>query len=110
MTLVFVALLFCLQDSQARNLGKAVAERSSAGPDGYVAMCLVSRDATDLRDWVQHYLNLGISKVYLFDHNSSIPVIKQVWDYVVEDTVVYHYIEDFDIFEGHNIVQFEAYR
>ena len=108
--LLTVALLICLRGSQARTLGKAVAVRTSAAPDGYVAMCLITRDSNDLRDWIHHYLNLGVSKVYLFDHNSSIPVIKQVWDYVVEDTVVYHYIEDFDIFQGHNIVQFEAYR
>ena len=84
--------------------------RTVAAPDGYLAMCLITRDSVDLRDWLQHYLDLGVSKVYVFDHNSSTPVIKQVWDYVEEQTVVYHYIEDFSLFEGDTIVQFEAYR
>ena len=107
---LLIALVFCLLHSQARSLGTAVAVRTPAAPDGYVAMCLITRDSTDLRDWIRHYLDLGVSKVYLYDHNSSTPVIKQIWDYVVENTVVYHYIEDFDIFQGDNIVQFEAYR
>lgn len=106
---LLVALFICSKANQALGI-QANFVRTYASPDGYVAMCLVTRDATDMRDWIEHYLHLGISKFYLFDHNSSTPVIKELWDYAVEGTVVYHYIEDFDIFQGHHIVQFEAYR
>ena len=103
-------LAACSGLSLARSIGSAGLTRTAAAPDGYLAMCLITRDSVDLRDWVQHYLDLGVSKIYVFDHNSSTPVIKQLWDYEVEQTVVYHYVEDFSFFEGESIVQFEAYR
>lgn len=42
---------------------------------GYVALCLVARDAhADLLEWLNHHLRLGVSKVYLWDHESSPPM------------------------------------
>ena len=76
----------------------------------YVGMCAIVRDSLDLRDFVDHYMSLGVNKIYIFDHNSSIPVIKQLWDYAEAGIVEYHYIEDFVFFKGDAIVQFEAYR
>ena len=108
--LFFAALVISPVARSARSLEEASLMRTAAPPDGYVAMCLLARDSTDLRDWVGHYLKLGVSKVYLYDHNSSRPVIKQLWDYTEEGTVVYHYIEDFAIFQGDTIVQIKAYR
>ena len=60
--------------------------------------------------FVDHYVSLGVNKIYIFDHNSSAPVIKQLWDYTEAGIVKFHYIEDFILFNGDAIVQFEAYR
>ena len=112
--LLFAALAACSKVQCTRSLKAThstfTLRHEAASPDGYVAMCLIARDSLALRDWLEHYLDLGVSKVYLYDHNSSTPLIKQLWDYVEEETVVYHYVQDFDIFQGDSIVQFEAYR
>ncbi len=60
----------------------------------YVGLCAIIRDSLDLRDFVDHYVSLGVIKIYIFDHNSSTPVIKQLRDYTEAGIVEYHYIED----------------
>ena len=37
----------------------------------YVAMCLVSSETgEEVREWLDHYLRLGVDKFYVFDHNA----------------------------------------
>eukprot|EP00887_Chlorella_sp_A99_P002865 scaffold6.g2865.t1 len=53
----------------------AAAEREPCPPPS-VALCLLARDEwpEDLDEWLQHYKRLGVSKVYLYDNNSSTPL------------------------------------
>lgn len=42
-------------------------------PEGYVALCVIVKDqAADLREWLQYHRWIGISRVYLFDNNSTV--------------------------------------
>ncbi len=81
--------------------------RPSLSRHNYLGLCVI---VLDLRDFVDHYMALGVSNIHIFDHNSSTPAIKQFWDYAKAGIVEYHYIEDFILFNGEAIVQFEAYR
>eukprot|EP00887_Chlorella_sp_A99_P002866 scaffold6.g2866.t1 len=56
-------------------------KRSASAPapaNGSVALCLVAKDEnpTDLDEWLEYHRRLGVSKVYLFDHNSSTPAFE----------------------------------
>ena len=39
---------------------------------------------------------LGVSKFYIFDNNSTVPLLDEVWDYVQSGLVQYQYIVEFD--------------
>jgi hypothetical protein len=42
-------------------------------PHGYVAICAIVKDQKeDLQEWVMYHKWLGVSKIYLFDHNSTV--------------------------------------
>lgn len=59
---------------------------------GYLAACLLARDGNrDLREWTEYHLWAGVDKIYLFDHNSTEPMFKEVHDYVTEGKVQYTY-------------------
>ena len=70
-TLALLALAACSTLALAQDVGTERLPCTAAAPDGYLAMCLITRDSVDLREWVQHYVDLGVSKVYVFDHNST---------------------------------------
>lgn len=42
-------------------------------PEGYVALCvIVKNQAADLQEWLQYHRFIGISRVYLYDNNSTV--------------------------------------
>ena len=45
----------------------------------------------DLREWVEHHVGLGVSKVYLLDSNSSRPVGRSIADYIAGGVVDFYY-------------------
>ena len=58
----------------------------------YVAMCLVVKDQPrDVVEWVQHHQQLGVGKFYIFDHNSSVPLITELYPQVDTGLVRYQY-------------------
>ncbi|KAG2486229.1 hypothetical protein HYH03_015054 [Edaphochlamys debaryana] len=60
---------------------------------GYLAACLVVKDGNgDIREWIEYHLWAGVDKIFLFDHNSSIPMLRELEDYVVAGKVQYTYL------------------
>jgi hypothetical protein len=56
--------------------------------ESYFAMCLIIRDAgEDLPEWIEYHHRMGASKFYIFDHNSTVPVINYIRDYVLSGLV-----------------------
>ena len=48
-------------------------------PEQYLALCLAAKDQhLDLREWLDHHLALGVSKIYLFDDHSDPPMLPAV--------------------------------
>jgi hypothetical protein len=66
-------------------------------PPGSVAACLVARDAhDDLGEWIHHHLKLGISKIYVYDHASSPPMLPVVQSWVHAGAVQYTHFTSYN--------------
>ena len=49
----------------------------------YVAMCLAVKDQhADIREWLEHHMRLGVGKFYIYDNNSSRPMLPEFFDLV----------------------------
>ena len=60
------------------------------------AVCLVVRDQhVDIREWLHHHAALGVSKFYVFDNNSSSPMLSQLEDLARRGIVEYHFLTSF---------------
>ncbi|PNH07509.1 hypothetical protein TSOC_006031 [Tetrabaena socialis] len=72
----------------------AAAGRLAHHPPQYLAACLLLRDASrvDVREWVEYHLWAGVDKIFLFDHNSRLPVFADVVDYALSGRVQYTYL------------------
>ena len=69
------------------------ARRLSQSGHTPVALCLAVKDEhKDLREWVDYHRGIGVSKFYIFDNNSSKPLLSELTDYIQEELVQYHYI------------------
>jgi hypothetical protein len=56
--------------------------------ESYFAMCLIIKDGVeDLPEWIEYHYRLGASKFYIFDHNSTVPAINFIRDYVLSGLV-----------------------
>jgi hypothetical protein len=50
---------------------------------GYLAACLaIKNQAEDVREWALHHLALGVTKIYIKEHNSSSPALGAIQDLV----------------------------
>ena len=45
-----------------------------------------------MREWVDYHRMIGVSKFYIFDNNSSVPLMSILSDYIQEELVQYHYL------------------
>lgn len=61
----------------------------------YVAICATSRDdfLTDLEEWIEYHLRIGVDVVYFIDHHSKVPKFNGLVDYIRRSEVVYHFLE-----------------
>ncbi len=60
----------------------------------YFAMCLVVKNERDLPEWIEYHKRMGCAKFYIFDHNSSVPMIGSIFNYVSSGLVEYSFILD----------------
>ena len=57
------------------------------------AVCLVVRNQhADIREWLEHHIALGVGRFYVFDNNSTRPMLDTVLDLVQAGTVDYQYL------------------
>ena len=64
--------------------------------DQYFAMCLITKDEHEaLAEWIEYHKRLGSSKFYIFDHNSTIPVLNGIQEYVTSGLVEYFYFTNY---------------
>ena len=63
--------------------------------NAYFAMCLITKnDNLDLREWIEYHHRKGCDKFYISDHNSTVPVLDSILDYVQIGLVDYNYVLD----------------
>ena len=66
--------------------------RNTAAAAAYVAMCLIVKDQPrDVMEWVQYHRSIGADKFYIYDHNSSVPLVKELYPLVNAGVVEYRY-------------------
>lgn len=55
-------------------------------------MCLIVKDQhRDVVEWIQHHRRLGAGQFYIWDHNSSVPLVLELHPFVNEGLVQYQY-------------------
>lgn len=60
------------------------------------AICLVVRDQhADIREWLHHHTALGVGRFYIFDNNSTTPMLSELADFVNTGVVEYHFLTTF---------------
>jgi hypothetical protein len=60
----------------------------------YLAACLIVKNELEyLPEWIEYHRRMGISKFYVFDHNSSVPVITSIRQYVLTNLVEYFFTD-----------------
>lgn len=53
------------------------------GGDAYFAMCLAVKDQhEDIREWILYHNSIGAGRFYVFDNNSTIPMLPVIADMV----------------------------
>ncbi|KAK9834848.1 hypothetical protein WJX81_003498 [Elliptochloris bilobata] len=68
----------------------------SAQSTAYLAVCLVVRDQhADIREWLHHHMALGVGRFYIFDNNSTTPMLGHLEDLVRGGVVEYHFLTAF---------------
>ncbi|PNW77661.1 hypothetical protein CHLRE_10g446150v5 [Chlamydomonas reinhardtii] len=70
----------------------AAAAASGSGSDaGYSALCAVGRNENRyVREWVDYHKCLGFSRIYLYDHGSSVPMSSELGPHL--DSGFLHYV------------------
>lgn len=59
-------------------------------------MCAVVKDQhKDVREWLDWNLALGVGRIYLFDNNSSAPMLPHMADLVAAGSVSYTFFATF---------------
>lgn len=94
--------MYKLRDLQIWNAGNPLTRRellsldmTSILPernDNYFAICAVVKNEQDLPEWIEYHRRMGCSKFYLFDNNSSTPLINSIMTYVSNELVDYSFI------------------
>lgn len=46
-----------------------------------IGICAIAKDENQyLDEWINHYLNLGVDKIWIYDNNSKVPIIEFLGD------------------------------
>jgi len=64
--------------------------KAAPSQEHYSAICVIAKNENKyLREWLQYHRCLGIGKVYIYDHNSTIPMSHNITDFIEEGFVEY---------------------
>lgn len=45
----------------------------------YSAICLIIRDENEyLQEWIRHHISIGFEHIYIYDHNSKVPIAETI--------------------------------
>lgn len=59
-----------------------------------VAICsVVKNQAEDIVEWVLYHMMLGVGVIYIFDHNSTTPMVNELLPFIKTGNVVYQYFK-----------------
>lgn len=65
--------------------------RDSIQHHSYFAICAIVKNEDYLSEWIEYHRRLGCGKFYLFDDNSSVPLIGSIDKYVKSGLVDYNF-------------------
>ncbi len=58
----------------------------------YLAICTIVKDqGKDVLEWALYHLMLGAGRIYIYDHNSSTPLVKELHPLIASGQVEYRY-------------------
>lgn len=64
-------------------LNTARFSEDASSDDAYFAMCIAVKDQhADIREWILHHARIGAGKFYIFDNNSTTPMLDVMKDLV----------------------------
>jgi len=67
----------------------------STPPKQYLAICAVVKDQhEDVMEWALYHMMLGVDTIYIFDHNSTMPMVNVLLPLIKSGHVVYNYFKD----------------
>ncbi len=58
----------------------------------YFSICVMAKDELDLPEWIEYHHRMGADKIYLYDHDSSPPLLNNILSYVMSGLVEYQYV------------------
>jgi hypothetical protein len=71
-----------VNDQHTREYAPPIKAVKSIKPS-YVAICTVVKDQNDdIREWVHYHHWLGVSKIYVYDHESTTPLCQDLDDWI----------------------------
>ncbi|BDA50774.1 probable glycosyltransferase family 92 protein RCOM_0530710 [Coccomyxa sp. Obi] len=76
------------------SLRQLAEETAPAVPPGIAICALVENPQEDLREWVEYHKNLGVTRFYIMDSNSSKPWGREIADYISSGLVDFFYSSD----------------
>jgi len=60
----------------------------------YVAICAIAKDQPeDIVEWALYHLMIGVERIYIFDHNSTVPLINVLYPMVNSGNISYSYFK-----------------
>lgn len=72
-----------------------------------IAICVASKDDNlDIREWAEYHFKIGVSKIYLYDGGSYIPLKFHLIDYIDAGKIWYKYINDTTKSEEHQLIAY----
>lgn len=80
----------CSNVLTSKHLGSTNSQLHSS----YLAICAIVKDQSeDLLEWALYHMMLGAEIIYLFDHNSTVPMINELLPVVKSGNVVYNFFK-----------------
>ncbi|KAG2449567.1 hypothetical protein HYH02_005100 [Chlamydomonas schloesseri] len=88
---VVISLLICSSQCLSVTAASAAAGASSRGGEGnYSALCAVGRNENRyVKEWVDYHKCLGFSRIYLYDHGSTVPMSEQLKGHIASGFLTY---------------------
>ncbi len=103
-----------LEGRSAKATGDLSSNASLAHPvtpdRAYLAICAIVKDQhLDLLEWIEWHRCLGVQRFYIYDNNSTVPLMVSLQNHIHDGTVEYSYFKGWPTPDFNNSVQWWAY-